>query len=331
MKYLCSFVVVSLSCLCGSVAGFARSTPKSAFARTSGPSVSFTRLVEPLVQHSAATIFTEFSNPHHIGEIAKKAGKKYVVLSEERPFITKGVSAAMVGGIGDIFSQTLFACATGLPFRWDALRTATFMMMGLCFKGPALHIWYNILGRVSHWTKVRKGFSETNQSLTALTLDQTVGVAIFYPLYFIVFELFSSTLSFRRKFIFTNTFDIVQMTVHRALIEFSFLVIHSSESVGSASKNGRDSHPCGTSTVLRLAFSAVFVFQILSACSARALCRCYQRVLEPHAWLPNALTTFNPSKTCIHMHIICSLYEPDFTLLHPTPEFRSIAYLLKIK
>lgn len=210
MKWFGSFVVVLWTMVPRGVTGFARSAPKIALspintASSSSPLVpqadaSFARL-EPLVQHGATNFPESFHTHATLSDYAKAAGKKYMSLSEEKPFVTKGLSAATVGGIGDVFSQFLFAYATGTPFRWDMMRTITFLMMGLCFKGPALHIWYNMLGRVSHWAKVRKGFSETSQSLAALTLDQTVGVAIFYPLYFIVFELFSSTLSFRRKWV----------------------------------------------------------------------------------------------------------------------------------
>jgi protein Mpv17 len=124
--------------------------------------------------------------------------QRYVHACETKPFRTKGLSAAAVQGIGDVLSQHLMALTTPhAAFVWDARRTLTFVMIGLFYKGPALHLWYKVLGKIAHWTKVRKGFSETKQSLTALTVDQTVGVAIFYPLYYIMYEVFSSLLSFR--------------------------------------------------------------------------------------------------------------------------------------
>lgn len=130
----------------------------------------------------------------------KQLCQKYVALNERRPLATKGVSAAIVQGMGDILSQYLTTIATTAttgpqPFQWNMLRTLTFMFVGLCYKGPVLHVWYKALAKVAQWTKVRRGFSETQQSLTALTVDQTIGVAIFYPLYYVAYEIFSSVVS----------------------------------------------------------------------------------------------------------------------------------------
>uniref|UniRef100_A0A7S3LEI8 Uncharacterized protein n=1 Tax=Amphora coffeiformis TaxID=265554 RepID=A0A7S3LEI8_9STRA len=182
-----------LACLCGGASGFAPNTAKL----VATPPSAITTRVPPLIQ--AASVPVEPTNRILIKNTLKNAARKYMTLSEEKPLLTKGVSAAVVGAIGDVFSQSLFAYATGAVFQWDVMRTITFMMMGLCFKGPALHAWYGFLGSIAHWTEVHKGFSETKQSLTALTVDQTIGVAIFYPLYFVVFEVFSAVLTKRGK------------------------------------------------------------------------------------------------------------------------------------
>lgn len=204
------FLTLLLAFFCGGASGFAPQAVKFA-TTTHTPSFSaavggagtpgtaaINRIMPPLIQ--AASVAVEPTNGSPLKESLKNGFRKYIKLSEEKPLITKGVSAAVVGGIGDVFSQSLFAFATGAVFQWDALRTASFMLMGLCFKGPALHLWYGVLGRISHWTKVRRGFSETGQTLTALTVDQTVGVAIFYPLYFIVFEVCSCIFAKRRTY-----------------------------------------------------------------------------------------------------------------------------------
>lgn len=195
------FVTLLLTCMCGGTVGFVHHAPK--FAVKTKPS-AVSRL--PALVQVASVAFepmpaSSSSSSSLIGTNVKKVARKYVTLSEEKPLLTKGVSAALVGAVGDVFSQFLFAYATGVPFRWDMMRTVTFMMMGLLFKGPALHMWYNVLGKISKWTKIRMNFSPTSQSLTALTVDQTVGVAIFYPLYFVVFELFSAVLTGRCKYL----------------------------------------------------------------------------------------------------------------------------------
>lgn len=191
------FLLLLLASLCGDTAGFVPTAPKSAKFALSPQQLSADRL-PPLVQ-VASVAFEPIRNPS-LGTNMKDVARKYITLSEEKPILTKGVSAALVGAIGDVFSQSLYAAVAGTVFRWDMMRTLTFTMMGLLFKGPALHVWYTFLGKISKWTKIRMNFSPTSQSLTALTVDQTVGVAIFYPLYFIVFELFSSALSGRCKF-----------------------------------------------------------------------------------------------------------------------------------
>lgn len=68
------------------------------------------------------------------------------------------------------------------------------MAIGLVYKGPMLHVWYKVLGRVTIFAKTEMKFSKNGQSLSAMAVDQTVGVAIFYPLYYVVYELLSKLL-----------------------------------------------------------------------------------------------------------------------------------------
>lgn len=207
MRSFPCFFTFLVSLLCDGAHGFVPIAPTvAAFVRAPSSTelaVASTRLsalpVVPHVAPNSGKLVKESSNSLVL--FFKNAGRKYMVLNEERPLMTKGVSAALVATVGDVFSQCLFAHATGVRFQWDMMRTLTFTMTGLCFKGPVLHLWYNVLSRLAHWTKVRKGFCQTKQSLAALTLDQTVGVAFFYPLYFVVFELISSTLAFRCEFL----------------------------------------------------------------------------------------------------------------------------------
>lgn len=199
------FLTLLLTLATGGTEGFGLNAPK--FAVSPHPSVAIPSLstsstnarVAPLVQVMSSISVDLYQEPPTIMDSLKNVASKYMRLNEEKPLMTKGVSAALIGAVGDVFSQSLFAFASGARFQWDMTRTLTFTMMGLCFKGPFMHVWYNVLGRIAHWTKVRKGFSENGQSLTAITVDQTVGVAMFYPLYFVVFELLSSALAFRCK------------------------------------------------------------------------------------------------------------------------------------
>lgn len=166
---------------------------------TLGPSFrerQFQRL-QPLEQSVIPPIVI---NPYYrptLKDYATLCFKRYLNLSEERPFLTKGVTAAVVGGVGDVLSQSIVASAARVRFQWDVIRTLTFMMIGLCFKGPAMHVWFRALGRFGHWMEERTGFSDMKQSLVVLAIDQTIGVAILYPLFYVMYEVFSSVLSFR--------------------------------------------------------------------------------------------------------------------------------------
>ena len=154
---------------------------------------------QPLLQVSfPVDVESEYSPT--MADRVKHLCQKYVSLNERRPLATKGVTAAIVQGLGDVLSQYLTLLAKRQPFQWNMMRTLTFVIIGLCYKGPMLHVWYKTLTRVSRWTKIQRGFSATQQSLTALTLDQTVGVAIFYPLYYVAYEFFSSVVAFQGTF-----------------------------------------------------------------------------------------------------------------------------------
>ena len=170
----------------GGAEGF---TPNSPFFRSTAASSA-------LVQISSSVALPTVPK-NNVSQSLKNAGRKYVQLSEEKPIITKGVSAAVVGGLGDVLSQALLPVSTGTRFSLDLQRTVVFATMGLCFKGPVLHFWYGMLAKIANWTQVHRGFGEARSTLTAVGLDQTIGVAMIYPLNYLVFELVSAALSWR--------------------------------------------------------------------------------------------------------------------------------------
>ena len=271
MRSFPRFLFLLASLLCGGANGFVRNGPNVALSPPHLSSVIATTRLPPLVQQVASVPVEPLKESSPLVSGMKNAARKYMTLSEEKPILTKGVSAALVGAVGDVFSQSLFAYATGARFQWDMMRTLTFMMMGLFFKGPALHMWYNVLGRVAHWTKVRKGFGETKQSLTALTLDQTLGVAIFYPLYFIVFELFSSTLCLRCTCKNNHLRDNMFGVWLNSSLPIFFAFFYSTEYLGTSSQNGGDFDPRHCCTILCLASGSIPFLQVLPSFVARTL------------------------------------------------------------
>mmetsp|Transcript_9763 Transcript_9763/g.22430 ORF Transcript_9763/g.22430 Transcript_9763/m.22430 type:complete len:298 (+) Transcript_9763:127-1020(+) len=79
---------------------------------------------------------------------------------ETHPFLTKSITAGLIGGSGDITCQLIARgevdrCGPlggqndvdGSHIWWDWKRTARFMMMGSGFVAPACHVWYGHLMR----------------------------------------------------------------------------------------------------------------------------------------------------------------------------------------
>jgi hypothetical protein len=64
---------------------------------------------------------------------------------DTHPIATKSISSAVIGGIGDAFSQYIEARREIRPFSWDALRTCRFGFLGLVLVGPIIHFWYGAL------------------------------------------------------------------------------------------------------------------------------------------------------------------------------------------
>lgn len=76
------------------------------------------------------------------GDDGKKKGlwNAYLDALEKAPLLTKCLTCAVLNGVGDILSQTVFE---DHPFDWG--RLAKFMALGFAFVGPVLSIWYGWL------------------------------------------------------------------------------------------------------------------------------------------------------------------------------------------
>jgi len=180
--------------MCSGATGFAPQSARCYIeAVPSQDSMNLRYRSQPLV-HVSRSIPLDISYEPTFADRLKSLGHKYLVLNEEKPFRTKAFSAAAVQGMGDFLSQVLMASISHSRFQWDIMRTVTFMAIGLVYKGPMLHVWYKVLGRVTIFAKTEMKFSKNGQSLSAMAVDQTVGVAIFYPLYYVVYELLSKLL-----------------------------------------------------------------------------------------------------------------------------------------
>jgi hypothetical protein len=100
------------------------------------------------------------------------------------PFRTKCLSSAVIGCLGNIISQSLQAIVARKSIAIDPHQVGAFGLIGLLYVGPFYHYWFDQLSRLASWLESRYGSSRQKQVLTQLLLDQTIGVVLFFPLYF---------------------------------------------------------------------------------------------------------------------------------------------------
>ena len=117
----------------------------------------------------------------------------YKKLCETKPLLTKSLSQSMIGGIGSILSQYVHTIYSGYQLRIDWMQVRAFMTSGLVFEGPYCHWWYERLWMLGRWLENRKNpISPSFQTSIQILIDQTLGVILFFPTYFFVYELIQS-------------------------------------------------------------------------------------------------------------------------------------------
>jgi hypothetical protein len=125
----------------------------------------------------------------------------YLHLCEKRPFLTNSIAAGVLAGVGDILAQSLCVGSTSVgisSFNW--IRWRTFMLTGLLFEGPWMTFWYKCLKRVGRWMESKYQSSPRQQVLGQVVVGQTIGVAIFYPVFFGVYECIGAIMSGQGKY-----------------------------------------------------------------------------------------------------------------------------------
>ena len=108
------------------------------------------------------------------------------------PIPTKSITAACIATTGDFMSQKLEAHLAEKPFVLDQIRLKTFFLCGLVYVGPFIHRYYDLLASFARWLNTKYMATNKQQIIGQLCLDQTLGVAIFFPLYFYVYECLES-------------------------------------------------------------------------------------------------------------------------------------------
>ena len=120
---------------------------------------------------------------------------RYARFVDEKPLLAKSLTAGIVTGMANLFSQiiptTQLQSTINNIISWR--RVAVYMLTGVGFIGPYLHIWYGYLDRVLAMPKQKS----TTRTATKVIVDQIIGVCIFYPLYFMFMEIAESILFVR--------------------------------------------------------------------------------------------------------------------------------------
>jgi hypothetical protein len=130
--------------------------------------------------------------------------QSYLRAIEERPFLTKGITAAVVNFFGDMLAQFLEASKAGTAFVPNWVRLQGFFLCGLIYTGPYVHAWYQQLWKVGSWMQRKFDSPKQVQTMAQLILDQTIGVCIFFSTYFYVYEIIDALVSRRCRYKYNN-------------------------------------------------------------------------------------------------------------------------------
>jgi hypothetical protein len=118
----------------------------------------------------------ENSNSKNIFAKALKAYSNQLI---KRPYITKIISSAIVGGTGDLLIQ-LFSKGSVDFRRWIVFTTVAGFYIA-----PSIHVWFNWLGNLP----IPPRYGKVNIALIQMVLDQTIGAVIINGGFFYAFEL----------------------------------------------------------------------------------------------------------------------------------------------
>lgn len=132
--------------------------------------------------------------------VIQKWYTKYLRAIDQRPLLTKGLTAAVVNVLGDILAQYLQASSSGVKLCLNWARLQTFFLCGWIYIGPYVHTWYEQLWKLGKWMETRWGSPKQVQTIAQILVDQTLGVALFFSTYFYVYEVMDALVNRRRKY-----------------------------------------------------------------------------------------------------------------------------------
>jgi hypothetical protein len=125
--------------------------------------------------------------------------ERYSRFVDKSPLIAKAVTAGLVSAMANLFSQTIVPLQghsqlSSIIISWR--RVTAFMLTGFLFIGPYLHVWYDLLNRVCAPCQ-----QPATRAIVKMLVDQTIGVCIFFPLYFMCMEITESVVAARGKYL----------------------------------------------------------------------------------------------------------------------------------
>eukprot|EP00123_Amoebidium_parasiticum_P021436 comp6722_c0_seq1/m.2496 comp6722_c0_seq1/g.2496 ORF comp6722_c0_seq1/g.2496 comp6722_c0_seq1/m.2496 type:complete len:247 (-) comp6722_c0_seq1:444-1184(-) len=95
----------------------------------------------------------------HTAERKGLAGlwKRYGELLETNPFVTKGITAGIIGGVGDVCCQKLVDKVDEVNWK----RTGMFVLINGIYVAPTIHVWYNLIARtIGRWGGMQGVFAQ---------------------------------------------------------------------------------------------------------------------------------------------------------------------------
>lgn len=122
----------------------------------------------------------------------KRAYNWYLYQCTENALVTKSVTAGTINLLGDILAQKFEAFLAGAVAPLNFKRMITFFLCGILYVGPFVHYWYDALFRLGQWLEKKYKTPKVGQVLAQIITDQTLGVALYFPSYFYVFEILES-------------------------------------------------------------------------------------------------------------------------------------------
>jgi len=125
--------------------------------------------------------------------------ENYMELLKTKPIQTKSITSAAIAGFGNILGQRLTAFMKKESFHLNQASVITFVLTGLFYVGPFYHMMYEQLWKLGDFMEKRWGSSKLQQVFAQIFLDQTFGAFLFFPLYFITYEIFDALVGGRGK------------------------------------------------------------------------------------------------------------------------------------